>query len=143
MPPERFAPDDPREWLNRARCDLALARMEAPGIYLEDLCFHAQQAVEKALKVLLIHYHVAFPYVHDLARLLTLLDEAGEPIPDDIRDAAQLTSFAVLARYPGIAAPISHERYKQGISLGERVVRWAEERLLSDRDDKSLIQRGE
>ena len=24
--PERFPPDDPREWLNRARSDLVLAR---------------------------------------------------------------------------------------------------------------------
>ena len=42
---ERFAPDDPREWLNRARSDLAMARADVPGVYLEDLCFHAQQAV--------------------------------------------------------------------------------------------------
>lgn len=26
MPPERFPPDDPREWLNRARSDAAAGR---------------------------------------------------------------------------------------------------------------------
>ena len=26
MPPERFPPDDPREWLNRDRSNLAMAK---------------------------------------------------------------------------------------------------------------------
>jgi len=42
MPSERFAPDDPREWLNRANSNLALARSTAAGAYLEDLCFEAR-----------------------------------------------------------------------------------------------------
>ncbi len=49
-PPERFPPDDPREWLNRAKSNLALAKNRVPGAYLEDLCFEAQQAAEKAIK---------------------------------------------------------------------------------------------
>jgi HEPN domain-containing protein len=53
MPPERFSPDDPREWLNRAR-HLARAQAKITGVYLEDLCFDAQQAAEKAIKALLI-----------------------------------------------------------------------------------------
>ena len=47
-PLERFPPDDPREWLNRAKSNLAQARARVPGAYLEDLCFGAQQAAEKA-----------------------------------------------------------------------------------------------
>jgi HEPN domain-containing protein len=52
MPPERFPPDDPREWLNRARSNLSRAQSRIPGVYLEDLCFDAQQAAEKAIKAL-------------------------------------------------------------------------------------------
>ena len=62
--PARYPPDDPREWLNRARSNLLLARMHSEGVYLEDLCFHAQQAVEKAIKALLIRCAVEFPYIH-------------------------------------------------------------------------------
>jgi len=51
--PERRPPDDPREWLNRARSNLLLAQAAGPGVYREDLCFNAQQAVEKAIKALL------------------------------------------------------------------------------------------
>ena len=37
-PPERYPPDDPREWLNRARSNLAMAKSRGEGAYLEDLC---------------------------------------------------------------------------------------------------------
>ena len=72
MPPERFAPDDPQEWLNRAMSDIAHAKARGLGVYLEDLCFNAQQAAEKALKALLLHQNVRFPYVHDIGELLRL-----------------------------------------------------------------------
>ena len=38
MPPERYPPDDPREWLNRARSNLAMAKNHVGGTVLEDLC---------------------------------------------------------------------------------------------------------
>ena len=53
-PVERFSPDDPREWLNRARSNLAIAKSRVAGVYLEDLCFEAQQAAEKAIKAVMI-----------------------------------------------------------------------------------------
>jgi HEPN domain-containing protein len=55
---EHYSPEDPREWLNRARSNLVLASMQDEGVYLEDLCFNTQQAVEKAIKALLIQRHV-------------------------------------------------------------------------------------
>jgi hypothetical protein len=48
MPPERRPPDDPREWLNRAYSNLVRATAALPGGYLEDLCFDARPAAEKA-----------------------------------------------------------------------------------------------
>jgi len=63
---ERLPPTDPREWLNRARSNLAQARVRCPEVYLEDLCFNAQQAADKAIKALLIAHGVRFPYVHDI-----------------------------------------------------------------------------
>ena len=74
-------PDDPREWLNRARGNLALARTRHPDTYLEDR-FNAQQAAEKALKGLLLAHGANFPYIHDLGELLRLLEQSGEHIPD-------------------------------------------------------------
>ena len=93
-PPERVPPDDPREWMNRARSNLLSAKNRIPGVYLEDLCFDAQQAAEKAIKAVMIRRTIDFPYVHDLTRLLSLLEEAGETIPEAIRKAEALTPYA-------------------------------------------------
>jgi HEPN domain-containing protein len=119
MQPERLPPDDPREWLNRALSNLIRTKTEAPGVYLEDLCFDAQQAAEKALKALLIHREVTFPYSYDLAELLTLLQQTGEAIPEAVKEAGRLTRFAVGTRYPGVAEPVTHEEYQKAVAIAE------------------------
>ena len=50
MSEQHLLPDDPREWLNRAKSNLARSRVVMEEIYLEDLCFDAEQAAEKAIK---------------------------------------------------------------------------------------------
>ena len=129
MPPERSSADEPREWLNRARSNLALAKARPSETYLEDLCFEAQQAAEKALKAMLIAAGVAFPYVHDLAHLLTVLEKAGTQIPDAIRGVESLTRYAVITRYPGLAEPVTEAHYDEALASAEAVVRWAEQQI--------------
>jgi HEPN domain-containing protein len=72
---------------------------------------------------------VEFPYVHDITELLTLLEGAGQQIPESVRQAGRLTRFAVFTRYPGVALSISQQEYKEAVALAEEVVRWVEERL--------------
>jgi HEPN domain-containing protein len=129
MPRDHLPPDDAREWLNRAKSRMAKARARLPAVYLEDLCFDAQQAAEKALKAVLIAYHVRFPFVHDLGELLRLIEESGEDIPDVVRDAVPLTDYAVEARYPGPGEPVDEEEYAGAIAAAQAVVSWAEQRL--------------
>ncbi|MYA19453.1 MAG: HEPN domain-containing protein [Chloroflexi bacterium] len=124
-PTERFPPDDPREWLNRARSNLALARSRAPGAYPEDLCFEAQQAAEKAIKSILIARGIDFPYVHDLTRLVSLLEEAGEDVPDTVFKAGELTPYALLTRYPGPVRAVTTAEYEAALEIAEAVVEWA------------------
>ena len=126
--PDRFPPEDPREWMNRARSSLAIAGSPVPGAYPEDLCFEAQQAAEKALKALLIKHGVAFPYVHDLARLLMLLEDAGEIVPGAVAEAARLTPYATVARYPGEKV-VTEQEYRDALVTARTVVRWEEGRL--------------
>lgn len=95
------------------------------NIYLEDLCFNAQQAVEKAVKAVLIAHEVEFPYVHDITELLTTLEKAGQKIPPSIRQAERLTRFAISTRYPGIVGAIRREEYQEALTVAERVIRWA------------------
>ncbi len=124
----RFPPDDPREWLNRAQSNLAQAKGGAsiPGVYLEDLCFGAQQAAEKAVKAILLHLGVRFPYTHDLAQLLTLVKRSGLEMPVVVIEAAVLSDYSVESRYPGLSEPVTQEEYEEAIALAEEVVRWAQ-----------------
>ncbi len=127
--PQRFSPDDPREWFNRARSNLILAKNRVAGVYLEDLCFGAQQAAEKAIKAVLIQRGINFPYVHDLIRLLSLLEQTGETIPEAVRKAEALTTYASTTRYPGTGSPVTEQEYTEAISVAEAVVQWAKDCL--------------
>jgi HEPN domain-containing protein len=130
MPRERFEPDDPREWVARARGNIVIARNLVPGVELEDLCFNAQQAAEKALKAVLLKLGVDFPYTHDLGRLLTLITRERGAASADVADAHELTRYAVIARYP--LPPdevISQEHYERALEIAEAVVRWAEDEI--------------
>jgi HEPN domain-containing protein len=129
MPPSRLPPDDPREWLNRARSSLAQAEIEQSEVYLEDLCFQAQQAAEKALKALFLHKGARFPHVHDLAELVGLLEKSGTCIPPVIRESVKLTDYAVEARYPGISEPVTDDEYREALALAREVIRWVEEEM--------------
>ncbi len=129
MPPDPPRPDDPRAWLSRARSNLLHARAQTTGVYLEDLCFDAQQAAEKALKAVLVKRGVRFPYVHDLATLVTLMEQTGEEVPPAVREAGRLTRFAVIARYPAMSEPVTDEDYRRALATAEAVVEWAEGRL--------------
>jgi HEPN domain-containing protein len=39
------------------------------------------------------------------------------------------TNYAVAARYPGLAEPVTWEEYKMAVALAEEVVRWVEKAL--------------
>jgi HEPN domain-containing protein len=98
-------------------------------VYLEDLCFDAQQAAEKALKALCIERSLEFPYVHDLTRLVTLLQEEGQPVPDEVKEAGRLTRYAVFTRYPGVGDPVTEDDHERAVAIAERVVEWVEDHL--------------
>ncbi len=126
-PPDRFSPDDPREWLNRARSNLALGKARSPAIYLEDLCFELQQAAEKAIKAVLLLRGVEPPHVHDLAALLSLLpSDGGTTTPVAVQRCAQLTVYAVEARYPALKRPVTDRDYREALAIAQAIVRWAE-----------------
>ena len=126
---DRFPPNDPREWMNQARGSLARAKTRLPGTYLEDSCFDAQQAAERAVKAVLLGRGVEFPHVHDLAWLLSLLEAHGERIPAEVRKVSRLTGYAMHSRYPNLEEAVSEEEYAETIAIAEDVVGWAERRL--------------
>jgi HEPN domain-containing protein len=125
MARKRRPPNDPREWLNRAQSNLARAQKPLAGAYLEDFCFDAQQAAEKAIKAVFIAHGLTFPYIHDLGRLLTLLARAGLRVPKYVGESGRLTRFAVEARYPGLSGPVTKSDHRRAIRIATSVLRWA------------------
>ncbi len=125
MARKRYPPDDPREWLNRARSNLVRARKTSKDVYLEDNCFDAQQAAEKAIKAIFIHRGERFPYTHNLEDLLKRLERNGLKVPKYVHRGHELTRFASESRYPGLSGPVSKRDYEYVVRIAEAVMRWA------------------
>jgi len=66
--------------------------------------FHAQQAVEKALKAVLAHAGIAFRRTHDIAELLDLLTDSSLQAPPHSEQLDELNPYAVEMRY-GLVEP--------------------------------------
>ena len=123
MPPDSGSPAD---WIRHARSDLALARQKAEGEVLpETLCFHAQQAAEKAIKAVLIQCGIPVPRTHSIERLVGLLPVSIERTHLLI-EAADLTSYAGELRYPSDEGFVSEDDHAESVRIAEMVVRWAE-----------------
>ena len=129
MKRERLPPDDPREWISRAKSNLTRARNIIPDVDLEDLCFDAQQAAEKAVKAVFIRRGETFPYSHDLDRLLRLLERNGLRIPKYVNEAKELTQYAHERRYPGLADPVTLRQYRRAVRIAAAVLRWGERQI--------------
>ena len=102
MPHENCLPGSPADWLRHAYSDLesARARKLSDNILVEELCFHAQQAVEKSLKGMLVAKGIPFPKTHNIRTLLDLLLK-DIAMPREVEAAASLTDYAIMSRYPG------------------------------------------
>lgn len=117
----------PEEWIERAKSNLIRSKQpRLEGVFYEDLCFDAQQAAEKALKALLISRGIPFRFVHDIAELLTLLEQNGITLSESVRDAAELSNYAVETRYPGLLERVTEEEYQQASTVAEKIVAWVE-----------------
>jgi len=103
-------PSDPHAWVQRAYSNLRLAEKgQGKDILLEDLCFNAQQAVEKALKAICLCKGQEFPKTHSITRLIDLVECTGIKVPEQIKSADFLTQYAVEAHYPGPVEDITLE----------------------------------
>ncbi len=104
--------------LDLARNDLASAEALEADERVSDASagFHAQQAVEKALKSVLAHREIDFPFTHNITLLMQLCEDAGFELPDSLSDADRLTPYAAALRY-GLGDPEA--------VASETALRWA------------------
>src|SRR5215212_5669541 len=116
----------PHTWLVHARSDLAAARVlrANPDILPEQAGFHAQQAIEKAIKAVLLARNVDIPYAHDVQDLVEEITRLGMAVPTEVTEAKALTRFAVEMRYPS-AEEIADGDIDEAIRIAEATVAWA------------------
>lgn len=87
--------------LTHAASDLRACRVLMSEEDMRDdvVGFHAQQAVEKALKVALVIEDIDFPRTHDIRELVDIAVDNSVAVPDSIHEARWLTPWAAQLRY--------------------------------------------
>jgi len=120
-----------REWQKRAKSNIAFAKIStiSQEILYEDLCYNAQQAIEKALKALCIAHEIIFPRTYDIAYLMELLDVKGITMPVKLESARILTDYAVETRYPGDYEPVDEMDYLKAVKIAEEIVDWVKNEI--------------
>jgi len=84
------------------------------------IAYHAQQCAEKYLKAYLVFHKIDFPYTHNISSLLDLC-AANADWTETLREAEELTPFAVTARYPGEDEEVTKEETLRAIEIASRV----------------------
>jgi HEPN domain-containing protein len=126
------APDLPGDLLALAREDLAAAEAldRAERVSDAPVGFHAQQAVEKALKAAIASRDTDFPFTHDIGLLMQLCQDAGLEVPADLTEGDRLTPYAAAVRYglgdPGAVATQDAMRW------AALAIEWVDAELRSD-----------
>ncbi len=121
---------DIKEWLRYAENDLKLAKMALNADIYEYACFHAQQAVEKLLKTLILFHGREIPRTHSIKVLIDILkniDKSYNYLFD--LNADELSFYAVLTRYPEFEKDINSSEAKEAIEIGEKVKEFVMKKL--------------
>jgi HEPN domain-containing protein len=118
-----------RRLLGTAHDDEFAARSVLPieGVADAIVGFHAQQAVEKAIKAVLAARSIEFPFTHELRRLRELCTKSGIELPSTLDGMEALTPFAMAERY-GSEAPIGLDR-DQALKWAASAIDWAQQQI--------------
>ena len=133
LPDEALARAD--LWLEYVVRDMQAMRLLRGEPLMEAaVCFHAQQAVEKALKAYLAALSEDdIPRTHDLRQLYSLaLERGGEKLPDT--GLPYLNQHAVASRYPDAEFP-TEEEAEEAVEFATEIVTSIYEALGIDSED--------
>jgi HEPN domain-containing protein len=121
----------------RGTCERTGRFLNKSNVYYEDLCYQSQQAVEKALKGLLIYYGVEPEFTHNIGILLNEIEKFTE-IPENIKETTKLTKYAIITRYPGEYDEITKENYEESIKIAKECFEWTENKIKESEESKGL-----
>ena len=95
--------DDILAWLAVAQRDYDIAlhlSVAFRPLPIANICYNCQQAIEKALKAILIYHASEYPKTHDIRELHQLCKESGTDFGLTPSVTRTLTRYATKSRYP-------------------------------------------
>ena len=128
--PEPDLSEKSRILLKKAEEDATAVREFAGNPEIGDsiIGFHAQQAVEKWLKAVTAASGVRHSAIHDIDRLIEIVETTGIRVPLDRDRLAVLTQYAVPFRYDELLDAESLER-EVLVALVDEVAAWVADQL--------------
>ena len=121
--------DAVEQWMIKVAEDLQSADVLLGVGLIDNTCFHAQQAGEKALKAYLVQFLEDIPHTHNLGKLCQLCMEHDESFADILRMSSSLTAFAVRTRYPA-ASIYTAEDAEEAIKKASQIFMFVQERII-------------
>lgn len=117
-----------RGLLRKANSDRIAMEASLAAQAFDAACFHAQQMTEKCLKAFLVHRSIAFPYTHNLTKLIEIAAGIEETFRSVLPTVAPLTPYAVELRYDDSFWP-SRQVAEEARSSAMAVFRFVLDRL--------------
>ncbi|MCI9072038.1 MAG: HEPN domain-containing protein [Lachnospiraceae bacterium] len=117
-----------KEWYDMAAVDLGVAKHLDATYYpkpLEIICYHCQQAAEKAIKALIMYFgeEGGMPKLHDLSFLLNQIKNKVS-IDERFYDYADtLTPYCVAVRYPNELF-LEERHVKEALEFADELFQW-------------------
>lgn len=133
-----------KEWLTFARTDFESAKyLDGASFHprpLNVICYHCQQAAEKAVKALIVYFgsQGGMPKVHDISFLLNqikniVLEQKGITIEHDLLITANsLSKYGVAPRYPN-EIEVDEYQVKKALADSETILKWVDGVIAANR----------
>jgi len=121
-----------QRWIEKAKEDIKAAKLllDFSADLNSIVCFHAQQAVEKALKAFLTKAGIRTGRTHDIGFLLRLCEEQDEEFRNlPTEELSRLSFYAVQIRYPENYYTPSREEAKKAVDIAEELISFVEKKL--------------
>ena len=121
-----------QRWIEKAKEDIKAAKLllDSSANLNSIVCFHAQQAVEKAFKAFLTKAGVRTGRTHDIGFLLRLCEEQDEEFRNlPTEELSRLSFYAVQIRYPENYYTPSREEAKKAVDIAEKLISFVEKKL--------------
>ena len=123
MPHDAVRVSETKAWIVKSARDLQAAthNLQAAPPLLDDVVFHCQQAVEKALKGYLTWHDQPFRKTHSIEEVgeqCLAIDPSLKPVVDR---AVPLTEYAWKFRYPGDPEEPTQEEADEALAIAREV----------------------